>query len=206
MGSAGNIARQEGRIAEALAMHREAVALGASAGDWRLEVIGRNNVVDLLWETHSLDEAAREALDIVERLRAKPAAASDMDVLYANAIAILSEQGRADDAWPIAIECLPVIRRTRNIYHESWMHLFWRRGALGAATRMLGAADAVAARTGQPPQPNERRLIAEVRPALAATLAPDVLASHHAAGAALDESGLLALIEETLAIAPENRR
>ena len=54
-------------------------------------------------------------------------------------------------------------------------------------------------KTGLPPQPNERRLIAEARAALEKELPPDALARYLAAGASLDQKKLPELLSESLA-------
>jgi tetratricopeptide (TPR) repeat protein len=195
----GSIARNAGRFSAALALCHEAVRVGASTGDWRLEAISSNNLVDLLWELGPIDEAARVASKLAEAFRVKPAADGDMAILFANLIGILSEMGRIDEASAVAREALPLMRRARYTYLEEWVYLFWRRGQFDAATRLLGASDAERVRFDTPLQENERRLIAEARPALEARCAPDAFTGALAAGAMLDMTGLFALISEALA-------
>jgi tetratricopeptide (TPR) repeat protein len=197
-------ARVAGRISGALALHREAVGVSASTGDWRLEVIARNNLVDLLWEIGPIEEAAGEAIELVSALRARPAADSDMDVVFANLIGILSEMGRLDEASAAAGEALAIMRRTRNLFIEEWVYLFWRRGQVDTAVLLLGVLDAKLARTSDALQPNEQRLIAVVRAALERTLDPDALARSLATGAGLVEGELPALLGS--ALAPSGRR
>ena len=112
--------------------------------------------------------------------------------------------GRIDEASAVAREGLPPMRRARYLYLEEWVYLFWRRGQIDAATRLLGASDAERARFGAPLQENELRLIAEARPALEALLAPDAFAANLAAGAALGQTELFALISEALAQPDDN--
>lgn len=195
----GARAREAGRFDEALALYRECVRASAAAGDWRLEVIARNNVIDLLWEAGPVEEAAREACALAEELRARPAADGDTDTLYANVIGTLSELGRIDEASAAARIGMAIMRRTQSYYFEEWIHLFWKRGQVEAAALMLGAFEAQSRLTGVKPQVNERRLLAEAQPALAAQLAPDALANLKAAGAALSKVEIGALIAETLA-------
>jgi len=78
------------------------------------------------------------------------------------------------------------------------VHLLWRRGESTTAALLLGASDA-RFRSGRPRQLNEARLIAQARPALEAALGPEAFASKHAAGAALDEGAIAAIISEALA-------
>jgi hypothetical protein len=99
----------------------------------------------------------------------------------------------------VAAEALPPMRLEGEYYVEEWGHFFWRRGRLDIAARLLGAVDAKRARSGFPPQPNERRLLGQVGPAIDAAMPPDVLAGHRAAGAALDNAGVHALIVDGLA-------
>ena len=119
-----------GRVAEAIAFHRDAVRISASTGDWRLEAMARNNLVDLLWQVAPIEEAAREAYALAEALRVKPAAYNDMDILFANLMGILSEMGRIDEASAVAGEVLPLMRRTqrylsRNGYTCSGVAASW---------------------------------------------------------------------------------
>jgi tetratricopeptide (TPR) repeat protein len=201
-----SLARNAGRFAEALARHRESLRISIATGDWRLEVIGSSNLVDLLWQIGPIEEAAQMACKIARELHARPAADSDMSVLLANAIGVLSEMGRVDEASSAAREALPIMRRAQAYYLEQWVHLFWRRGQGETAARLLGACDVRTARAAEPPQVNERRLIAEARAAVQAQLPPEVFAGCLAAGAALAEGELLALITESLAQPSANWR
>ena len=198
----GAHARSARRIPEAIALHREAIAASAAAGDWRLEAMARNNYVDFVWETGALDEAVREATALVDLLRARPATYSDMDSPYANAIGTLCEAGRVAEASAVAGEALPIMRRSRGLFLEEWVYLFWRRGQADVAARLLGALDAQQARNGTPLQPNERRLIGEVRAGLQSRMAPEAYAASHAAGAPLDIDACFDLVARALA-APE---
>ena len=117
---------------------------------------------------------------------------------FAMVMGILSKMGCIDEASAVACEALPLMRRAQRYYVEGWAHLFWRRCQIDAATRLLGASDARCARLGTALQPNERRLIAEVRTALQSQLQPDAFASGLAAGSALDESEMLGLISGDL--------
>jgi predicted ATPase/class 3 adenylate cyclase len=202
----GSLARDAGRFTEALALFHDVVRVSASTGDWRLEVIARSNLADLLWQIGPIEEAAHVACKLAEELRARPAAYSDMDVLFANVVGILSEMGRIDEASAAACEALPIMRRTQRSYIEEWVYLFWRRGKIDTATLLLGASDAQCVRAGHPLQPNEERLIAEARAALEARLPPDAFASGLAAGASLGEGEMLALISEALAQPSANHR
>jgi predicted ATPase/DNA-binding winged helix-turn-helix (wHTH) protein len=194
-----SIARSAGRLDEALARGREVVDVGASSGDWRLEAIARNNLVDLLWEVGALEEARRMASELAEAFRTKPAPVSDMAILLVNLLGILSEMGRLDDALAVAREALPVMRRGRYSYVEEWLYLFWRRGQFEAAAVLLGASDAERLRYGTPHQENERRLVAAARAGLESRGDADAFASRLARGAALREGELLPLIAEALA-------
>ena len=164
-----------GRYPEALALSREALRASTATGDWRLEVIARHNLGDLLWEMGPIEDAAREAAQLALDMRSRPAAENDMDMLYANLMGILSEIGRIDEASAAATTGLPLMRRSRRYFTEEWAYLFWRRGQLEAAATLLGAVEAETVRSGTPPQPNEARLLAQARPALEGALAPESL-------------------------------
>jgi predicted ATPase/DNA-binding winged helix-turn-helix (wHTH) protein len=194
-----SVARSAGRFDEALALTRDAIDLGASAGDWRLEAIARNNLVDLLWEKGPIVEAARLARELAEAFRVKPPADGETATMFANLIGILSEMGAIDDASAAARDAIPVLRRARYTYVEEWVYLFWRRGQVDTATLLLGASDAERARFGTPHMVNERRLIAEARTGLEAAQDPGAFASGLAAGAEFPEGELLGIIAKVLA-------
>jgi len=127
-------------------------------------------------------------------------------MLFANVVGILSELGRIDEASAAAGHALPLMRRARDYYVEEWAYLFWRRGQIETATLLLGASDAQRARLEVPLQENERRLMAQLRPALEAQVQPDAFARGLTAGAALGEAELLALITEALMSPPGSRQ
>jgi tetratricopeptide (TPR) repeat protein len=194
-----SLLRRAGRLGETLAIQREEVRLSTGTCDWRLEVIARNNLVDLLWQLGPLDEAAQEARRLLDDLRRRPTTLADTDVLYANLIGILSEMGRIEEATDAAREGLPVMQRFRTYYLEEWAYLFWRRGQTDTAALLLGAVEAEAKKPGSPVPPNEKRLITEMRTALERSTPPDEMAIQVAAGSALREDQLPALLAEALA-------
>jgi len=189
----------ERRYSEALALMRAEVKLSATTADWRLQVIARNNLVDLLWQSGDLDEAAAQAQQLAIDLRARPAAISDTDVLYANLMGIYSEMNRLEEAAVAAREGLPFMRRSHSFFLEEWAHLFWRRGQLDTAALLLGALDAASARFGRPPQANEQRLIVSARAGIESALDPGTLTSYRATGAALNAERLSEVLSAALA-------
>ena len=192
------LARSAGRVEQARALIEEAIRLSASVGDWRLEAIARNGLVDLSWQLGPIDEAAGLVRKLAEELRARPAADIDMDLVFGNLMGILSEMGRIDEASAAARELLPILRRTRRNVLEEWVHLFWRRGQVDIGTLLLGASDAEQARLGTPHQDNEQRLIAQARAGLEAAQDPHSFASGLAAGAVLAERDLLDVVAKAL--------
>ena len=194
----GYIAQGMGRSSEAVTLHQKCVAVSAAAGDWRLEVIARSNSADLLWQLGRLEEAAEEATRVVEEVRKRPPADADAANLFANFIGIMSEMDRIDEATAVAREALEYMRRAGEYFVEEWAYLFWRRGRLEDAAQLVGHSDAAQARSGVALQQNEARLMQQVRAALQAQLAPDVLAHHLAAGAALGRQQLYQRIASAL--------
>ncbi len=194
-----SLARGERRFGDAQALLRAEIKLSETTGDWRLQVIARNNLIDLLWQVGPIEQAAAEAQRLGEELRTRPAAISDTDVLYANLMGILSEMGRVDDASRAARDALPFMRRSHNYFLEEWIYLFWRRGQLEVAALLLGTLDAAAARIGMPLQSNERRLIATARKGIEGAMAPETLAQYRATGASIDADRLSGLLSEALA-------
>ncbi len=197
-------ARDAGRLNEARALMREASRVSAATGDWRLEVIDRTNLLDTLWLIGPIEDAACEAARLVDELRTQPAGDSDMATAFSNAMGILSELGRIDEAVRAARDVLPFMRRARTYFVEEWAYLFWRRGQREAAARLIGASDAQCIKDDVPRQPNEERLIAQARADLEAVPGAEAFARNLAAGARLGEAELVALIAETLAQPPGN--
>jgi tetratricopeptide (TPR) repeat protein len=194
----GYIAQITGRQQDALALYRECVRASAGTGDWRLEVMARSNLSDILWKIGPIEDAAREIGALLDALRERPATYMDMVVAHANAMGILSESGRIDDAAAIAPEALSLMQRAGEYYLEEWLYFFWRRGQMETAARLLGAVEAHRARLGEAFQPNEQRLVDHARAGLAAALPPEVLAECRAAGGVIATSDLRALIAEGL--------
>jgi predicted ATPase/DNA-binding winged helix-turn-helix (wHTH) protein len=195
----GYIAKSTGRFADALALHHDAVRVSLSTGDWLLETMARQDLAYLLWQIGPLEDAAREMCSLVDELRKRPLTVIDMAGPFAMAMGILSEMGRIDDASAMAREVLALLRRAEWYYSAGWVHLFWRRGQIDTATRLLGACDARLARTGTTLESNEERLMNEVRTALQSQLHPDALASGLTAGAALGTGEWYGAIAEALA-------
>jgi predicted ATPase/DNA-binding winged helix-turn-helix (wHTH) protein len=193
-----SLAVSAGRLSDALALHQDDVRVSASTGDWRLEVMSGSNLADTLWQVGRLEEAAGVARKLAEDLRARPTADIDMGYVFANAMGILSEMGRVAEASVLAREALPIMRRSREWFVEEWAYLFWRRGQLDIAMRLLGMSDAQCARDGVPPQSNEGRLIAEARTALERELSPEAFARGLVAGNALREAEMFGLISSAL--------
>jgi tetratricopeptide (TPR) repeat protein len=195
----GHLARSAGRFSEARALYEEGVRLSAATRDWVLEMWARETLANLFWQIGPVEDALREARSLVEELRDRPLTALDMAGPFGLAMGILSEQGRIDEASAVGSEGLRVMQRTQWHQIELWAYLFWRRGQLEAAARLLGASDAIVLRTGVPRQPNEQRLTAAARAGLETTLGTGAFASSLAAGAALGEGEQFALISEALA-------
>ena len=194
-----------GRLSDALAILREEVRLSTATGDRGFEVVGRIYLVDTLWQIGLIEEAAREARQLREDMRAQPATARDMGGNLANLIGILCEMDSVAEASDAAREALPIMQRSRIYHLEKWVYLFWRRGQPDIATQLLGAFDASSRKSGLPLQPSEQRLIATARAALEKELSSDALAKHLAAGAALDPEKLPELLSESLQITPAAR-
>jgi len=194
----GGFARDDGRFDDALALFEDAVRACAAIKDWRLEVIARSNIVNVLWQKGSIEEAARTARLLADELRVRPAADPDMDGHFAALFSILSEMGLVEEACAAAREALAIMRRTQNYYVEEWAYLFWRSGDIDTASRLLGVSDAHCARAGAPLYPNQQRLVDAVRCDLQAVLEPQTLARKLAGGAALSNVELATLIFEAL--------
>jgi len=201
-----HFARRAERFSEALSLSHDAVRVSVSTGDWLLEMMARVNLAALLWQIGPIEDAARESCRLADELRERPLTALDMAWPFALVMGVLSEMGRIDEASAVACEALPLMQGARWYYLECWAYLFWRRGQIDTATQLLGATDARCARSGATLQPNEQRLIAEVRAALQSQLHPDVFASGLAAGAALSEGEWPVLISAALARSRETRQ
>ena len=194
----GYVAARAGKSSEAVVLFRKCVAASAASGDWRLEVMARSNIADLLWHIGRLDEAAAEAIGLADELRRRPAIDADAATHFSNLLGVLCELGRLDDAAAVAAEALVFMRRTGTYFAAEWSYFFWRRGQLEDAAQLAGASDAAQARSGVPLEANEQRLMKQVRSALEAQLPPDALAHHLAAGAALGRQELYERIASAL--------
>jgi tetratricopeptide (TPR) repeat protein len=191
--------RRDGRLSEALELSREVVRVSVSTGDWLLEVMARVEVVDLLWQAGSLEEAARDAYGLAHELRARPTAYQDMAELFSSMLGVLSEAGRIDEALAVADEAWLIMRRGRTYFVAVWAYLFWRLGHAIPAAQLLGAAGARRARFGVSAGPIERRLEAQSRTDLLDRLGSEALARTLAEGAALGEQEILEMISAGLA-------
>jgi hypothetical protein len=156
--------------------------------------MARNNIVDTVWRIGPIEEAARLACQLIGDLRTRPVAGTDMAMVFSNLMEILSEMGRLDEAAAVAREAIPIMRRSRNWFLEGWVYTFWRCGHVEAAVRLLGKLDAQHAGSAITLQANERRLIAQVRAALAENLSPVELSNGSAQGAGLSETEVADLI------------
>jgi hypothetical protein len=125
--------------------------------------------------------------------------------VFSGVAGMLSEAGRVDEASAVAHELLPIMRRAGRHPLVVWTHLFWRRGQARTAALLLGAFDAKVSRRRLSRWPNGQRLIAETRAGLEKQWPPDAFASALAAGAALGETEIVALISESLAEADSGR-
>jgi predicted ATPase/DNA-binding winged helix-turn-helix (wHTH) protein len=199
----GWMAERRGDFAQATALHRESVSLTIRSGDWRAELTARCNLADLLWGMGALDEASREIQALREDMRSRfVTAAEDRVFVLGNAIGIFGEQRRLEEAADAAREALDFIRGTQEPALDPLTHLFWQRGQMEAAARLLGASDAFVAGQGAPRQKSEARLIARARPALRATLGDEAFERCIRDGSALGLADIHALIAAALAEPP----
>jgi hypothetical protein len=145
------------------------------------------------------DLQALRSLSDAHRLVTKPAADADMAGAFSILMGMLSEMGRIDEASAVAGEALPITRRSREWFVEEWLYLFWRRGQVGIAVRLLGMSDAQCARNSVTLQPNEERLVTQARPALQRQLSRQALVPGLGMGAAMSEAEMAKLISAALA-------
>lgn len=195
----GQIARDAGRMAEAMIAFRGEIALSATTGDWRLQIDARTGVIDLLWETGPIEEAAREARRLADELARRPAAVSASEVATANLFGILTEQGRLDEALMAARALLPQMAGINCGFLEEWMYFLVRVGEPAVAAMVHGALQSRLEATGVASQPNERRLAAKALREVERQLAPAELAHHRASGALLAREQLRDLLSDVLA-------
>ncbi|MCC6198255.1 MAG: helix-turn-helix transcriptional regulator [Burkholderiales bacterium] len=193
-----------GRYAEAVPLSREAVRLCASAGDWRLEVMCRIQLADMLWAMGTLQKALTEARALAQSLRERPVPPADMDMHFTNLLGMESEFGNVAEAAAAAHEALPLILRTGSRYYEEWVHFFWRRGQHDVAARLCGQCDA--RRKEYMVQVNERRLLEQARAGLAAAMDAPTLAARLSAGAALSDAEAIAAVAQALGEPPATPR
>jgi len=193
-------ASRAGQAAKALSLIREAVRMSQSTGDWLLEVIAREYLVQTLWRAGPIEQAVHEAGSLVDELNVRTIANSDMAEILALQTGILSEAGRIDEATHAARRGWPLMPGAQRYYLETWAHLFWRRGQIEAATLLLGAFDAQQERSDFPIGPNEQRLVEQARAGLAAQSDAQVFASRMNAGRALDTAEVMEVISRGIEV------
>ena len=139
---------------------------------------------------------------IARLVRARATTARDTAIVMSNMVGIFAEMGQLEEAMDAAREAWPFMRRSKKLFLDQTVYLFWRSGLPKPAARLLGASDAEVARYGAPRQPNEQRLMAAARPALATALGDTEFAACLGSGRSMREGEIHALIAETLAAAP----
>ena len=184
---------------QAMALRREIIDVAAMAGEWTSEVRARIILADMLWQTKPIEVAAAHIQDLARMVRARPTTAGETAIVMANMVGIFAEMGQVEEAMHAAREAWPFMRRSKQLFLEETVYLFWRSGLLKPAALLLGASDAEVARHGAPRQPNEQRLMTAARPALAITLGATEFTACLAAGASMREGEIHALIAENLA-------
>ena len=193
--------RLAGAYDAAAALYREAIRLAHEAGDWRLEVIGRVNACDLLWEIGMHDEAARKLAELLESLQQRPVSDYDRVEALSMHIGVLGESGRIDEAAAAASEALPVMRRMPKFRFEPCAQLLRRLGRPAAAARVLGAQAARERDGREPRQVNEDRIARSTLAALQTELPVAQLAAELALGESLSYLDVCALLADALAAA-----
>jgi len=193
--------RQAGQHDLARLQAAESLRLAREAGDWRLEVIERSNLVDLRWELGEHAGAVRDVEELLEALSLRPA--SDFEAIEAVSmhVAILGESGSVDDAAAAARAALPVMRRMPKFRLEGYAQLLWRLGRPESAARVLGALAARERDGREQRQINEARIAAATLAGLRTALPPERLAAETALGERLGEAEICALVAEAVGAA-----
>jgi ATP/maltotriose-dependent transcriptional regulator MalT len=164
------ISRIEGDLPRALALSYELVQMVRAIDDWGVELSIRLWHVDLLWQAGSLSEAATEVIRVVEQLELRPLRRQWTNVAQGNLIGILSEAGRWEEASGFLRRFLPTMRGLKIYCLDALAHLFWCRGQLDVACRLLGASGAELAQGLSTREGNEHRLTDVVGFALRSSL------------------------------------
>jgi predicted ATPase/DNA-binding winged helix-turn-helix (wHTH) protein len=199
------ISREEGAYDAAIATYREALQLANEAGDWRLEVIERGNVCDLLWQLGRHDEAAQSLTELIELQRLRSVSDYELVEALSMQVGLLGEIGRIKEATAAAIEALPVMRRMPKFRFEPCAQLLWRLGRPKAAARVLGASEARERDGRETSQGNEKRIALATLSSLQVELAPAQLEAEMALGERLGHSDVCALLADALAGAGAHR-
>lgn len=191
--------RHEGAYDAAVAMYREALRLAHEVGDWRLEVIERGNVCDLLWQFGRHDEAARSLAESIKLQRLRPVSDFELVEALSMQIGVLGEIGRIEEAAAVARGALPVMRRMPKFRFEPCAQLLWRLGRPEAAARVLGAQAARERDGREMSQGNEKRIAQAMLASLQAELGPAQLAAEMALGDQLRHIDVCSLLADGLA-------
>jgi predicted ATPase/DNA-binding winged helix-turn-helix (wHTH) protein len=162
------VARLDGRLDIALERCRQHIALVCQGAGWERELAARAWLVDLLWESGDLAEAAREIDRLALQIHDRPVSAFWTTVVYNNQIGILCESGLWERASAAARTGLPSMRASGLYGWETLTHLFWCRGQIDLAATLLAVAQAHCAAGMSLTEVNESRLLSQARKAIEA--------------------------------------
>ena len=193
-----HLARIAQRLPEALALHRQAVRVSASTGDWLVEMMARDNLADFLLQVGPMAQALHEARSLAADLSERPVEAQDMSETLARIMTILADDGAIEEACAVARDALALSPRGERLEVERWCYLFWRLQQRDVAAVLLGFTDARDT-PGWNPGISNRRFVDRVRAGLQSEM-PQALFEHAvAAGGAVEAGELPALIAAALA-------
>jgi predicted ATPase/DNA-binding winged helix-turn-helix (wHTH) protein len=190
--------RSEFAYDSALAMYSEAARLAHEAGDWRLEVIDRTNLCDLLWEVGRLDEAADKLAEQLQMLHLRPVSDYELVEALSLQIGILGEIGRIEEAAAAARAALPVMRRMPKFRLEPCAQLLWLLGRPEEAARVLGAQLARERDGRESILVNEKRIAMKTLSSLQIKLKPAQLDAQMALGEQLRYLDVCAMLGDAL--------
>ena len=183
-----------GRFDRARTAGERAAQLCEMTGADRLGNVVAVNLVELLIEIGSLDEAVALARNLTQRLT--DVSQSDLRGSVSGLLAAtLTALGDPDGALAAARDAAPLLRDEGVLF---WLfdHLALRAGLLGRwkdAAQIAGYADAVHAEFGRPREPVGQRAVHRLNTLIEGAVAESEIAEHRRLGAALTEAQAIGL-------------
>ncbi len=189
----GLLLARRGRPDEALRTSSLALEMAQQGTIDRYELVLLDDIARMHLEAGHAAEAVQQYRTLGERARRSTSAGLTLSNALSGLIAALTAQDRLDDATAVALDALPVLRRSGILLARSDILacLAARRGRHELAARLLGASDRYRADGQTPRDPLEQRCREQARELVSRALPDPVRVAWMAAGANADEDEVI---------------